>query len=140
MIVNAQLSAENTANGKLGSAPEKDELARVIDILDQAMVSEDPRVRDCLERLMVATALMRPENRVRKTGPLSDLRDNLNNVTLRLAALEMQVQRIAMQQPPGQQFPWVTPPTIVGPTVVTTSSGTSEVLPWTTTTTTTMVP
>ena len=140
MIVNAQLSAENTANGKLGSAPEKDELARVIDILDQAMVSEDPRVRDCLERLMVATALMRPENRVRKTGPLSDLRDNLNNVTLRLAALEMQVQRMAMQQPPGQQFPWVTPPTIVGPTVVTTSSGTSEVLPWTTTTTTTMVP
>lgn len=71
------------------------DLERIIDILDEAMMSSDPRVEECLRRLMVTIALVRPEGErrsLRYQGPLATLFNDMNNLRQRVAQLERNIR------------------------------------------------
>lgn len=70
------------------------DLERIIDILDEAMMSNDPRVEECLRRLMVTVALTRPEGQFNlRQGPLRQMRQDISDIASRLARLEGEIQR-----------------------------------------------
>jgi hypothetical protein len=72
------------------------DLDRMITMLDEALMSDDPRVVECLRRLMVTVALTRPESRdrLRGLGPLKQVLDDVRNLTRRLERLEHECQKM----------------------------------------------
>jgi hypothetical protein len=74
------------------------DLDRMITMLDEALMSDDPRVQECLRRLMVTVALTRPESRdrLRGLGPLTQVLDDVRNLSRRLERLEHEVQKSAI--------------------------------------------
>ena len=73
------------------------DLDRMIGMLDEAVMSDDPRVQDCVRRLMVTVALTRPESRdrLRGLGPLRQVLEDVRNLNRRLERLEHEVQKSA---------------------------------------------
>lgn len=73
------------------------DLDRMISMLDEAVMSDDPRVQDCIRRLMVTVALTRPESRdrLRGLGPLRQVLEDVRNLSRRLERLEHEVQKSA---------------------------------------------
>ena len=77
---------------------------RIMQVLDQAMMSDEPRVQDALRRLMVTSALVdvnqTPEQRL---GPLreirqenQDLRRRVNELELKLSSLISHLNRVSL--------------------------------------------
>ena len=62
---------------------------RIMQVLDQAMMSDEPRVQDALRRLMVTSALVdvnqTPERRL---GPLREIRQENQDLRRRVSELE----------------------------------------------------
>jgi len=92
------------------------DLERIIDCLDQAMMSEDPRIRECLRRLMVTVALIDPEGRRgdKRVGPLRQLVDDIGHLNRRLSKLEEELAHA--RRPSWQDYakdfrqqPWIEP-------------------------------
>jgi hypothetical protein len=81
------------------TAREKDQadfdLERFIDMFDDALRSQDPRVIDALRSLMMMVILTKPESRDqisdRNHGPLRRLYEDMNHITHRLSRLESEV-------------------------------------------------
>ena len=89
-----------------GAAREPDQadfdLERFIDMFDEALTSQDPRVMKTLRDLMMIVTLTRPENRDsslrdRNAGPLRRLYEDMNHLNRRLHDVEDNIRR--MQRP-----------------------------------------
>jgi hypothetical protein len=70
-------------------------LEQVISVLDQAFMSTDPRIQECLRRLMVTVALIEPkrDSDFRMAGPLRRLFDTVRDLQNRVNVLENYSQR-----------------------------------------------
>lgn len=86
----------------MGAAREKDQadfdLERFIDMFDEAMTSQDPRVIDTLRSLMMIVTLTRPESAGipidRNRGPLRRLFEDVNHLNRRLHTLEEELRSL----------------------------------------------
>lgn len=78
------------------------DLERMIDMLDEAMTSDDPRVLECLRNLMMIVALVKPEVRgehhARRNGPLRQLFEDMKHLNRRLTKVE---EELTAQQSPS---------------------------------------
>ena len=77
----------------MGASREKDssdfDLDRFINMFDEALTSQDPRVIDALRGLLMIVALTRPEAKTSiERGPLRRLVDDVTNLNRRLGAVE----------------------------------------------------
>lgn len=88
----------------MGAVREKDQadfdLERFVDMFDEAMTSQDPRVVRALRDLMMMVALTRPETRDagivdRQRGPLRRLFEDMNHLHRRLERVEEDQSRLA---------------------------------------------
>ena len=85
----------------MGVSREKDsadfDLDRFINMFDEALTSQDPRVIDALRGLMMIVTLTRPEAKAavdnQHRGPLRRLVDDVTNLNRRLGAVENRVLR-----------------------------------------------
>jgi hypothetical protein len=86
-------------NASMSASREKDsadfDLDRFINMFDEALTSEDPRVIDALRGLLMIVALTRPEAKSaidnQHRGPLRKLVDDVTNLNRRLGAVENRV-------------------------------------------------
>ena len=103
----------------MSAAREKDQadfdLERFVDMFDEAMTSQDPRVMDALRGLMMMVTLTRPESRDsslhdRNAGPLRRLHEDMNHLHRRVERMEEQLQQAERKQGPSQidpyNYPW----------------------------------
>ena len=97
-----------------GAAREKDQadfdLERFVELFDEALMSQDPRVMKTLRDLMMIVALTRPESRNsglhdRNAGPLRRLYEDVNHLNRRLMNLEDEV-RSARQATYNKERSW----------------------------------
>ena len=84
-----------------GAARESDQadfdLDRFIDMFDEAMMSQDPRVIETLRKLMMIVVLTRPEipaQVVGRTGPLRRLYEDLNNLNSRMHRMDEELSSL----------------------------------------------
>ena len=91
----------------MSAAREKDQadfdLERFIDMFDEAVNSQDPRVVNALRSLMMMVTLTRPESRDagiidRQRGPLRRLFEDMNHLHRRLERVEEQVRQAERSQ------------------------------------------
>ena len=80
------------------------DLERFINMLDEALTSNDPRVKNALQSLMMMVILTQPEapSNVR-IGPLRQLYEDVHNINRRLGRVEDDVR--GMMLPPATQWP-----------------------------------
>lgn len=85
-----------------GAAREKDQadfdLERFVEMFDEAMSSQDPRVIDALRSLMMIVTLTRPEVRERQSrnaGPLRRLFEDMHHLNRRLYDVEDTIRRVS---------------------------------------------
>jgi hypothetical protein len=87
----------------MSAAREKDQtdfdLERFVDMFDEALTSQDPRVINALRSLMMMVTLTRPESRDsglhdRNHGPLRRLYEDVNHLNSRLHRMEDEIQQI----------------------------------------------
>ena len=90
----------------MGAAREKDQadfdLERFIDMFDEAMTSQDPRVVRALRDLMMMVTLTRPESRDsgpvdRQRGPLRRLYEDIYHLNNRLGRIEEEQSHLVRQ-------------------------------------------
>jgi hypothetical protein len=82
----------------MSASREKDsadfDLDRFINMFDEALTSEDPRVIDALRGLLMIVTLTRPEAKTSvERGPLRRLVDDVTNLNRRLGVVENRVLR-----------------------------------------------
>ena len=82
----------------MSASREKDssdfDLDRFINMFDEALTSEDPRVIDALRGLLMIVALTRPEAKTSvERGPLRRLVNDVTNLNRRLGVVENRVLR-----------------------------------------------
>ena len=89
------------------------DLDRFVDLLDEALTSDDPRVVETLRRLMMIVALTAPETRKehdRRSGPLRRLFEDINHLNNRLYRMEEDLNRVARDQQQAwsrsEQYHW----------------------------------
>jgi len=91
----------------MSAAREKDQadfdLERFVDMFDEALISQDPRVMNTLRSLMMMVTLTRPESRDgglhdRNHGPLRRLYEDVNHLNKRLHSLEDDVRQMKNQR------------------------------------------
>jgi len=79
------------------------DLERLVDMFDEAMSSQDPRVVHALRDLMMMVALTRPESKHAPvkgevSGPFRKLFDAVNHLNRRVTAIEQHVHAHKYQQ------------------------------------------
>jgi len=84
----------------MSAAREKDQadfdLERFVDMFDEALTSQDPRVMDSLRSLMMMVTLTRPEIKTehsRNHGPLRRLFEDMNHLNRRMHDMEEKLSR-----------------------------------------------
>jgi hypothetical protein len=91
----------------MSAAREKDQadfdLERFVDMFDEALTSQDPRVMNALRSLMMMVTLTRPESRDsglhdRNSGPLRRLYEDVNHLNRRMHAMEDDVRQMKNQR------------------------------------------
>ena len=114
----------------MSTGREKDQkdfdLEQIVRIVDQALESDDQRIKDALRALMTVTVLCtaeHPDQAVRN-GPFARLLEDYNNLARRLSRLEDEVNDVRNRMPPPTAAPY-TPPSVVGPWIG------SPTTPWT---------
>ena len=102
----------------MGAAREKDQadfdLERFVNLFDEAMTSQDPRVMETLRSLMMIVALTRPEStdsHLERKGPLRRAFEDMHHVYRRLEQLEdnyrsllQRVQHSQRETAPGPNY------------------------------------
>jgi vacuolar-type H+-ATPase subunit I/STV1 len=87
----------------MSAAREKDsadfDLERFVDMFDEALTSQDPRVINALRSLMMMVTLTRPESRDsglhdRNHGPLRRLYEDVNHLNSRMHRMEDEVRQL----------------------------------------------
>jgi len=99
----------------MGAAREKTQadfdLERFIQMFDDALTSDDPRVKNALQSLMMMTILTASNTPNQRIGPLRQLYDDVNHITRRLSRIENDVidrqirPQVAMAEQAGKQWP-----------------------------------
>jgi hypothetical protein len=99
----------------MSAAREKDsadfDLERFVDMFDEALISQDPRVINALRSLMMMVTLTRPESRDgglhdRNHGPLRRLYEDVNHLNSRLHRMEDEVQRMKNSYKDKYSYPY----------------------------------
>lgn len=100
----------------MSAAREKDQadfdLERFVDMFDEALTSQDPRVIDALRGLMMMVTLTRPETRInpmkeRNAGPLRRMFEDMNHLHRRIERVEEEVKRAQHNlQKPSYEYPY----------------------------------
>ena len=88
------------------------DMDRFIKLMDQALTSRDPRVKDALRSLLMIVALTDPEPEAREEelGPLRQLVEDMWNINRRLNTVEDELRRQKYErQTPQQIAPWTSP-------------------------------
>ena len=109
----------------MSTGREKDQkdfdLEQIVRVLDQALESDDQRIKDALRALMTITVLCTAEHpdQVMKNGPLSRLFEDMRNLNNRLGRLEDELNQVKWSQQKKQvepympttpaQSPWIAP-------------------------------
>jgi hypothetical protein len=89
------------------------DIDKLIDVLDEAIMSDDPRVQDCLKKLLVVVALTNTDQDRSNPGPLRQLWVELHAVSRRVQSLKtIEAMRTQSQQHYGVPT-WQTSPTTV---------------------------
>ena len=117
------------STGRLKDQKDYD-LEQIVRIVDQALESDDQRIKDALRALMTITVLCtaeHPDQAVRN-GPFARLLEDYNNLARRLSRLEDEVTNVKNRMPPTTAGPY-TPPSVVGPWIGTPPTGPGG--PWT---------
>jgi hypothetical protein len=82
----------------MSAAREKDsadfDLERFVDMFDEALTSQDPRVVNALRSLMMMVTLTRPESRDQNSGPLRRLFEDVNHLNRRMHGMEDEIRRL----------------------------------------------
>jgi hypothetical protein len=99
----------------MSAAREKDQadfdLERFVDMFDEALISQDPRVMNALRSLMMMVTLTRPESRDsglhdRNHGPLRRLYEDVNHLNSRLHRMEDEVQQMRNSYKDKYSYPY----------------------------------
>lgn len=104
----------------MSSAREKDQkdfdLEQMVKIIDQALESDDQRIKDALRALMTITVLCTAEHpdQVLRNGPFARLLEDYNNLARRLSRLEDEVTDVKHRMPKPTAAPY-TPPGTTNP-------------------------
>ena len=89
------------------------DLEQMVKIIDSALESNDPRIKDALRSLMTITVLCTAEHpdQVMRYGPLARLIEDMRNLNNRTNRIEAELQNLASRIPPPRAEPY----TPVGP-------------------------
>jgi hypothetical protein len=99
----------------MSASREKDQadfdLERFVDMFDEALTSQDPRVMNALRSLMMMVTLTRPESRDsglhdRNHGPLRRLYEDVNHLNSRLHRMEDEVRRMSNSYKDKYSYPF----------------------------------
>ena len=95
----------------MSAAREKDQadfdLERFVDMFDEAMTSQDPRVMDSLRSLMMMVTLTRPEIKTehsRHHGPLRRLFEDMNHLNRRMHDMEDKVNAMSRSSDSAEKY------------------------------------
>jgi hypothetical protein len=83
------------------------DLERFIDMFDEALTSQDPRVMDSLRSLMMIVTLTRPELKTehsRNHGPLRRLFEDMNHLNSRLHRMEDKVNAMSRSSDSAEKY------------------------------------
>ena len=97
----------------MGAAREKDQadfdLERFVDIFDEALTSQDPRVMNALRSLMMMVTLTRPETSTPQDGRHGALRrliEDVNHLNNRLHRMEHELDKLKRSIPTQPEYPY----------------------------------
>ena len=102
----------------MSAAREKDQadfdLERFVDMFDEALTSQDPRVMDALRGLMMMVTLTRPESRDsgrhdRNSGPLRRMYEDMNHLHRRVERVEELYRQAERGQRQAEVDPYTYP-------------------------------
>lgn len=100
----------------MSTGREKDQkdydLEQIVRIMDNAIESDDQRIKDALRALLTITVLCtaeHPDQAVRN-GPFARLLEDYNNLARRLSRLEDEVTNVKNRMPPPTAAPFTPPP------------------------------
>ena len=87
------------------------DLERFIDMFDEALNSQDPRVMKTLRDLMMIVTLTRPEKKGsglhdRNSGPLRRLYEDMNHLNRRLHDVEDSLRRVTRPAMEQKEYSW----------------------------------
>ena len=95
----------------MGAAREADQadfdLERFIDMFDEALTSQDPRVMNALRSLMMMVTLTRPEIKMehsRRDGPLRRLFEDMNHLNRRMHDMEDKVNAMSRSSDSSEKY------------------------------------
>ena len=95
----------------MGASREKDladfDLERFVDMFDEALTSQDPRVMDSLRSLMMMVTLTRPEIKTehsRNHGPLRRLFEDMNHLNRRMHDMEDKVNAMSRSSDSAEKY------------------------------------
>ena len=95
----------------MSAAREKDsadfDLERFVDMFDEALTSQDPRVMDALRSLMMIVTLTCPESKTehsRRDGPLRRLFEDMNNLNRRMHSMEEKFSEIRRSSDSAEKY------------------------------------
>ena len=97
----------------MSAAREKDsadfDLERFVDMFDEALTSQDPRVMNALRSLMMIVTLTRPEIKMehsRRDGPLRRLFEDVNHLNRRMHDMEDNIRQIKSSYKDKYSYPY----------------------------------
>jgi hypothetical protein len=99
----------------MSTGREKDQkdfdLEQIVRIIDQALESDDQRIKDSLRQLMTITVLCTAEHpdQTLRNGPLARVFEDYNNLARRLSSLEDDVRKIQWDQQKQKVEPFAPP-------------------------------
>ena len=108
----------------MSTGREKDQkdfdLEQIVKIIDQALESDDQRIKDALRALMTITVLCTAEHpdQVLHHGPLARVFEDMRNLNQRLSRMEDDLNKIKWDQQKNKVEPFTPPyqpPTVVTP-------------------------
>ena len=95
----------------MSAAREKDQadfdLERFVDMFDEALTSQDPRVMDSLRGLMMIVTLTRPESKTehsRRDGPLRRLFEDMNHLNRRMHDMEEKISGMSRSSDSAEKY------------------------------------
>ena len=95
----------------MSAAREKDQadcdLERFVDMFDEALTSQDPRVMDSLRSLMMIVTLTRPESKTehsRRDGPLRRLFEDMNHLNRRMHDMEEKFNAMSRSSDSAEKY------------------------------------
>jgi hypothetical protein len=92
-----------------GAMREKDaadyDLERFVDMFDQALTSDDPRVKNALRQLMMMVVLTDDHEKINRTiGPLRRMQEDIRDTQRVVESLRREIQNLQKQQAWSREF------------------------------------